>query len=182
VPLESLDPALRALVQEGPALIMQQDQRRVAPCTARAHGLHRGQEARRGRATWCGEHRFIGLFTSRAYGEDAESIPILRGKIRQILEETAGVPGIARLQGDQHDLQSMPKEELFLASTEEIGADVHARVLTSYHTEEVRVSLREGRAAPRRLGHGDHAARALLRRGAEADRADADRARSGASC
>jgi glutamate dehydrogenase len=32
-----------------------------------------------------GEHRFIGLFTSRVYAADAEHVPILRRKLDQIL-------------------------------------------------------------------------------------------------
>src|SRR5690606_10296630 len=89
-----------------------------------------------------GEHRFIGLFTSRAYSEAAENIPILRQKLAEILER-------ARVRRGSHDYKeintifnSMPKEELFLTSAEQVGADVQT-VLTSYHTDEVRLTLRE---------------------------------------
>jgi len=88
-----------------------------------------------------GERRFIGLFTSRAYAEPAEAIPILREKLQRILA-TAGV------QEGSHDFKeintifnSMPKEELLLSSADEIGADIQT-VLTSYNTEGVRVSTR----------------------------------------
>jgi glutamate dehydrogenase len=89
-----------------------------------------------------GEHRFIGLFTSRAYGEDAEKIPILREKLQWVLAD-AGV------QEGTHDYKefitifnSMPKEELFLTSAAQIREDVRT-VLTSYHTAGVKVTLRE---------------------------------------
>ncbi|MDT8368856.1 MAG: NAD-glutamate dehydrogenase [Longimicrobiales bacterium] len=88
-----------------------------------------------------GEHRFIGLFTSRAYSEPAESIPILREKLQRILA-SAGV------QAGSHDYKeintifnSMPKEDLLLSSEEEIAADIQT-ILTSYNTDGVRVSLR----------------------------------------
>ena len=89
-----------------------------------------------------GEHRFIGLFTSRAYAEDAERIPILRDKLQQLLQASGVTP-------DSHDYKeihtifnSMPKEDLFLTSAEQIGADIRA-ALTAYNTDEVRVTLRE---------------------------------------
>ncbi len=88
-----------------------------------------------------GERRFVGLFTSRAFSEQAERIPILRKKLHEILD-TAGVAA------GSHDFKeintifnSMPKEELFLTSAEEIGRDIHT-VLTTYHSEGVRVTLR----------------------------------------
>ena len=89
-----------------------------------------------------GEHRFIGLFTSRAYAEDAEQIPILRDKLRHILESAGVVVGSHDYKEINTIFNSMPKEELFLASPDEIGADIRT-VLTSYHTDEIRVSLRE---------------------------------------
>jgi NAD-specific glutamate dehydrogenase len=38
----------------------------------------------------------------------------------------------------------MPKEELFLASAEEIGKEIEA-ILTQYYTQEVKVTLRRDR-------------------------------------
>jgi len=88
-----------------------------------------------------GERRFIGLFTSKAYSEPAESIPILREKLQRIL---AG----AGVQQGSHDYKeintifnSMPKEELLLSSADEIAADIQT-ILTSYNTEGVRVAIR----------------------------------------
>jgi glutamate dehydrogenase len=89
-----------------------------------------------------GEHRFLGLFTSKAYGEAAEDIPILRRKLARVLE-------LARVRRGSHDYKaiitifnSLPREELFVSSAEEIAADVRT-VLTSYGTNDVRVSVRD---------------------------------------
>ena len=89
-----------------------------------------------------GEHRFLGLFTSKAYGEAAEDIPILRRKLARVLE-------LARVRKGSHDYKaiitifnSLPREELFVSSPEEIAADVRT-VLTSYGTDDVRVSVRD---------------------------------------
>ena len=141
VALQSLDPSLRALADGGPALIISKTNSE-ATIHRRARMDCVGVKKLDAQGNVVGEHRFIGLFTSRAYAEDAEKIPILRNKLVQLLEAT----GVG---ADSHDYKemrtvfnSMPKEELFLASAEQIEADIHA-VLTAYHAEAVRVTLRE---------------------------------------
>ena len=52
-----------------------------------------------------GERRFLGLFTSKAYAEHADVIPILRHKLEAILDDSGAPAGLARLQGDHHHLQ-----------------------------------------------------------------------------
>ncbi|MGH7483502.1 MAG: NAD-glutamate dehydrogenase [Longimicrobiales bacterium] len=88
-----------------------------------------------------GERRFIGLFTSQAYSEDAEKIPLLREKLRTILDEA----GVIRGSHDYKEIitifNSMPKEELFITSAEQIGEEIQM-VLALYHTHEVRVMVR----------------------------------------
>jgi glutamate dehydrogenase len=88
-----------------------------------------------------GERRFIGLFTSRAYAEDAERIPILRRKLEAILELFGWVPGSHDYKEAITIFNSMPKEELFLASAEEIGRQIET-ILTRYDTQQVKVTLR----------------------------------------
>ena len=128
VALGDLPSGVRTLAEEGPLLIISK--------TNAESTVHRGVRMDyigvkrlddEGRI--CGEHRFIGLFTSKAYTEPAQGIPILREKLTHILDQ-AGV------QAGSHDYKeintifnSMPKEELFLASAEEIGVDVRT-VLT----------------------------------------------------
>ena len=89
-----------------------------------------------------GEHRFMGLFTSKAYSEQADLIPILRLKLQQILQNSEVVEGSYDYKEINTIFNSMPKEELFLTSVEEIGADVQT-ILTSYNTDEILVTLRE---------------------------------------
>ena len=141
VPLDEMDPNLRTLVKGGPDLIISKTNAE-ATVHRRARMDYIGVKKLDEDGEVVGEHRFVGLFTSRAYAEEAEKIPILRDKLQRILER-AGV------QEGTHDYKeiitifnSMPKEELFLTSAEEIGDDVRT-VLTSYHTHEVRVSIRE---------------------------------------
>jgi len=88
-----------------------------------------------------GERRFVGLFTSRAYAEDAERIPILRRKLAAIIESFGWVPGSHDYKEAITIFNSMPKEELFLAPAEEIGRQIET-ILTRYDTQQVKVTLR----------------------------------------
>ncbi|MGB1842480.1 MAG: NAD-glutamate dehydrogenase domain-containing protein, partial [Longimicrobiales bacterium] len=89
-----------------------------------------------------GEHRFIGLFTSKAYSEPAANIPLLREKLSRILD----AEGVREGSHDYKEIitifDSLPKEELFLSSAEELRDDVRA-VLTAYSRRNVKVVLRQ---------------------------------------
>jgi glutamate dehydrogenase len=88
-----------------------------------------------------GERRFVGLFTSRAYAEDADRIPILRRKLKAILEQGGWVKASHDYKEAITIFNSMPKEELFLASAEDLGKQIEA-VLTRFDAQQVRVTLR----------------------------------------
>src|SRR5690606_13195934 len=59
-----------------------------------------------------GERRFVGLFRSRAYAEQAEHIPILRHKLRMLIEQEGWLPGSHDQREAVKVFNSMPKEEL----------------------------------------------------------------------
>lgn len=88
-----------------------------------------------------GEHRFLGLFTSRAYSEPAQDIPILRQKLAGVIEQAGASEGSHDYKEIITIFNSLPKEELFLASAEEIAKDVRT-ILIRYNTTEVFVSVR----------------------------------------
>src|SRR5437016_2454014 len=88
-----------------------------------------------------GERRFIGLFTSSAYGRRPSEIPLLRLKVSRILQRA----GFAR---DSHDgkalahiLDTYPREELFQANEDEIY-ETAIGVLRLGERPRVRVFLR----------------------------------------
>ena len=91
--------------------------------------------------TVAGEHRFLGLFTSAAYAEPAQDIPILRQKLAGILELAGAAEGSHDYKEIITIFSSLPKEELFLASAEEIAKDIRT-ILIRYNTSEVFVSVR----------------------------------------
>ncbi|HSJ08270.1 MAG TPA: hypothetical protein VK928_00110, partial [Longimicrobiales bacterium] len=87
------------------------------------------------------ERHFLGLFRARAYQEEAQHIPILRHKLKLILER-------AGWRADSHNYReavkifnSMPKEELFLARSVDLERQIEA-ILSQYYTRQVRVTLR----------------------------------------
>ena len=135
------DPGIRNLVMGGPHLIITKTNTRST-----VHRLARmdyiGIKKLSSDGEVAGEHRFIGLFTSRAFGEDAHKIPILRRKLQVILEGLDAQEGSHDYKEINTIFSSMPNEELFLSSADEIAADIQT-VLTSYHTGDVHVTLRE---------------------------------------
>ncbi|MGH7857982.1 MAG: hypothetical protein ACREQY_11695, partial [Candidatus Binatia bacterium] len=95
-----------------------------------------------------GEHRFLGLFTSKAYAEESAQTPILRRKLQQILAAEQALP-------DSHDYKeivsifnSIPKTELLTLSVDELRADIRT-IQSIQRPEDVRVTLR-----PDDLGRG----------------------------
>ena len=135
------EPGTRDLVTRGPHLIITKaNDRSTVHRLARMDYIGIKKLSSEGEVT--GEHRFIGLFTSKAYGEDAHEIPILRHKLRLILEDVDAQEGSYDYKEINTIFSTMPKEELFLSSAEEIGADIQT-VLTSYHKDDVHVTLRE---------------------------------------
>ena len=88
-----------------------------------------------------GERRFIGLFRSRAYAEEAEQIPILRHKLRLLIEQEGWLEGSHDQREAVKVFNSMPKEELFRASAIEIATEIKA-ILAQYYAQDVKATLR----------------------------------------
>ena len=77
-----------------------------------------------------GERRFLGLFTAKAFAQDASVTPILRRKLAEILEAE-------QVEAGTHDhglvvrlFNSLPKEDLFIAPVEELLPLVDAVIET----------------------------------------------------
>ena len=67
-----------------------------------------------------GQHAFIGLFTSAAYNRSPTAIPLLRGKVRRIVEKvgfaTAGHDGKALI----NVLETYPRDEIFQCTDDQL--------------------------------------------------------------
>ncbi len=146
-PLDDLPPDLRARALLGPLLIVSK-----ANSESRVHRRARmdyiGVKKLNDKGEVEGEHRFLGLFTWKAYAEYSGNIPILRRKLEQVLE-AENVPQ------KSHDYRAivqlfndLPKEEVFLVSVEDLRREIR-EVLATEDTGDVRLVL-----TPDILGRG----------------------------
>ena len=129
IPLDELPKELTARVLGGP-LLMVSKTNALSPVHRRARMDDISIKRLDPDGTVLGERRFLGLFTAKAFHQDASATPILRRKLAEILEAEQVYPGthdhglIVRL------FNSFPKEDLFVAPTEELLPIVDAMVHT----------------------------------------------------
>ena len=140
VPLSELPEGMYELATSGPLIIISKTNAE-STVHRRARMDYIGVKKLGQDGVVVGEHRFLGLFTSRSYAEAAQDIPILRQKLASVLEQSSVAEGSHDYKEIITIFDSLPKEELFLASEEEIRHDVRT-ILTRYNTEGVIVSLR----------------------------------------
>ena len=147
VPVAEIADHLRRRILGGPVLIVSK-----ANAESTVHRRSRmdyiGVKKLDARGAVVGERRFLGLFTSQAYAETADAIPILRDKLRGILDGSGAPPGSHDYKEIITIFNSMPKEELFQASPSELEREVQT-VLGLIFSDEVLVTLR-----PDPLGRG----------------------------
>ncbi|HEX2211504.1 MAG TPA: NAD-glutamate dehydrogenase [Longimicrobium sp.] len=141
VPLDSMHPDLRERVLGGPVLMVSKTNAE-ATVHRRARMDYVGIKVLDDQGRVRGERRFLGLFTSQAYASGADEIPILRGKLRRVLERSGAREGGHDYKEIVTILNTMPKEELFEASVEQLGVEVQA-ALDALFTGDVRVVVRE---------------------------------------
>jgi glutamate dehydrogenase len=139
-PVSELPEEFRARVVGGP-LLMVSKANREATVHRRARmdyvGVKKLDEA--GRVV--GEWRFLGLFTTQAHAQSPAEIPILRHRLQHILDAASARPGSHDYKEIVSIVQSMPKDELFQASPDDLKGEV-GTVLANLFTDEVRVTVR----------------------------------------
>jgi glutamate dehydrogenase len=90
-----------------------------------------------------GEARLLGLFTSRAYAEPASTTPLLRRKLRQILEAEDLIDGSHDAKAAIALFDAFPKGELFAAPVDDLRVQIGA--LLALQPDEVRLLARRAR-------------------------------------
>ncbi|MBM3572750.1 MAG: NAD-glutamate dehydrogenase, partial [Alphaproteobacteria bacterium] len=68
----------------------------------------------------CGEHRFVGLFTSVAYNQSPKQIPLLRQRVSRVLERAGFTPGSHDGKAMVNILETYPRDELFQISDDQL--------------------------------------------------------------
>src|SRR5579875_1632042 len=93
-----------------------------------------------GRVT--GERRFVGLYTSSAYRASALEIPLVRGKVRAVLERSGFLPASHDAKALLEILESFPRDALFLFATDQLF-DIAMGVLGLGERQRVRLFVWE---------------------------------------
>jgi glutamate dehydrogenase len=137
--LENTEPARRELFFSGAPLI-------VGKSRVESH-VHRRRpmdslSIRRADASGrvIGFDNFVGLFTSKAYAEESEHIPVLRAKLKEVLETEHARPGSHDYKEIVSVFNSFPKDELFRATIEELREQLRL-VLDVKSEAAVRLSI-----------------------------------------
>ncbi|MBV8451660.1 MAG: NAD-glutamate dehydrogenase, partial [Deltaproteobacteria bacterium] len=139
VPLGELDEAHRKLLFEGSPLIVAKTHaesevhRRAAMDDITLRRVDQSGQV-------IGFDRFIGLFTGKAYSEEAQHIPVLRSKLEELLQAEGLRPEMHDYKQTVAAFNSFPKEELFRARLSELRAQLRL-VLDLQSEDEVRLSL-----------------------------------------
>ncbi len=137
--IADLPPDLQARALHGPLLLVSK-----ANSESRVHrrarmdyiGLKKISDA----GEIIGEHRFLGLFTWKTYSENAGDIPILRQKLRRILDEEGVPEGSHDYKSIVALFNSIPKEELFLVGVDDLRTQI-AEVMAAEDTGDVRLVI-----------------------------------------
>ena len=90
---------------------------------------------------YVGEGRFVGLFTSKALAASVEEVPILRRKLRLVLELDGAEPGSHDFKQLVSVFGSLPRDELFWSDAPRLLADVRT-VIGASQSGGVRVTVR----------------------------------------
>ncbi|MGH8282124.1 MAG: NAD-glutamate dehydrogenase domain-containing protein, partial [Gammaproteobacteria bacterium] len=88
-----------------------------------------------------GEWRFLGLFTSTAYSRTPREIPVLRQKAAEIMRRSELPAGSHDLKALIHILETLPRDELFQSTTDELFA-IAMGVLQLQERQRVKLFIR----------------------------------------
>ncbi len=99
-----------------------------------------------GRVT--GARRFVGLFTSKAYAEEAAELPLLRRLLRQVLAAEQVVPGSHDHKEIVAIFNALPKPVLFAGTPADIREQIQS-VRAAARTDEIVVTVRPPAAGGR---------------------------------
>jgi glutamate dehydrogenase len=89
----------------------------------------------------CGEHRFLGLWTSTAYFASPAEIPVLRRKVQQVVQHFGLDPQGHDAKAVSAVMETYPRDELFQATTAEL-VDVARGVVNLYERRQTRLMVR----------------------------------------
>ena len=138
--LESVEPRLREQMEGGDLLIVSRTNA-ISTVHRQVRMMYVGVKKIGGDGQIQGEYRFIGLFAQKAYAQPATTIPVLRRKLRQILEREDIVDHSYDERAIRVLFDAFPKHELFAADADELRQTL-VELLEIQKGQDVRVLLR----------------------------------------
>ncbi len=137
---EMLTPQVRAfLTQPSPLIITKSNER--SRVHRHVHMDYVGVKIFDENGRLKGERRFVGLFTSGAYSRRPQDIPLLRLKVRRVLEQAGFDPASHDGKTLAHILDTYPRDELFQVADDDLFATAMG-ILRLGERPKVRVFVR----------------------------------------
>ncbi|MEX2131311.1 MAG: NAD-glutamate dehydrogenase [Pseudohongiellaceae bacterium] len=87
------------------------------------------------------EHRFLGLYTSSVYFQMASDIPLLRKKIRYVLDRSGFTPNGHSIKGLYQVINALPRDELFQLTNQQLF-DLAMQISQIHERRRVRLFIR----------------------------------------
>ncbi|MBX3144333.1 MAG: NAD-glutamate dehydrogenase [Trueperaceae bacterium] len=140
VPLKDLPPQLRERVTGGRLFIVTKTNAEATVHRARRMD-YVGVKSLSPEGTVLGERRFVGLLTTKAQAAAVSDIPILRRKLKQVLELDDAIPGTHDYKEIVAVFNSMPREELFSGEVEQLHSDIRT-IISLEQERSARLRLR----------------------------------------
>jgi len=88
-----------------------------------------------------GEVRFVGLFTAEAYDRAATEVPLIRRKVKAVLDRAVRMPGGHNAKRLRNIVENYPRDELFQATVDEL-LETSLGILHLYDRPRVRLFAR----------------------------------------
>jgi len=92
----------------------------------------------------CGEKRLVGLFTSGAYIRRCQDTPLVRRKVAKVMVQSGLRPGSHAGKALLHILETLPRDELFQASADEL-LEMSTGILDLQERSQTRLFIRRER-------------------------------------
>ena len=139
-PVSAIPEPVRSRLVGGPLLAVARTTA-YAPVHHRARMAYVGVKKLDSAGRVRGEFRLLGLFTAKAYADEASQVPVLRRRLQQILQAEHVVPGSHEHGEVVAVFDSMPKAELLAMTADAIRADLRV-IRAPRHAADVAVALR----------------------------------------
>ncbi len=136
----TLPPASRAKAREKTLLVLTKANSRSTVHRA-AHMDYVGVKVFDDTGEVVGERRFLGLLASSAYYESVLRIPLLREKVRRVMQAAGYAPGSHNAKDLLHVMESYPRDELFQTPVDFL-VDVARAVVGTQDRKKLRLFVR----------------------------------------